>query len=197
MPVDLIVTDATVLTHTKPAAAAIPTTTGPSGPRRRSSSTTTSACSTARSPGSGPTGTTPEAERAGARVVDGRGRLAMPGLINCHTHSAMTMFRGSAEDVPVHSWFNDHIWPMEVNLTPRDVALGARLAIAEMLLAGVTTFADHYFSMDEIAKEVSASGARAVLAPTYFSSEGRGRHRPIGRRSRPSGTAPPTAASPR
>jgi 5-methylthioadenosine/S-adenosylhomocysteine deaminase len=172
VPVDLIVTDATVLTHTTPAAIGYPD--DPDAARATATflqhhdiGVEDGAIAWVR-----PTGTTPEAERAGARVLDGRGRLAMPGLINCHTHSAMTMFRGSAEDVPVHSWFNDHIWPMEVNLTPRDVALGARLAVAEMLLAGVTTFADHYFSMDEIAKEVAASGARAVLAPTYFSSEG-------------------------
>jgi 5-methylthioadenosine/S-adenosylhomocysteine deaminase len=171
--VDLIVTDATVLTHTTPAAVGYPDDAGAARAaavflEHHDIGVLDGGIAWVR-----PTGTTPEEERAGARVVDGRGRVAMPGLINCHTHSAMTMFRGSAEDVPVHSWFNDHIWPMEVNLTPRDVALGARLAIAEMLLAGVTTFADHYFSMDEIAKEVSASGARAVLAPTYFSSEGR------------------------
>lgn len=169
---DLIVTDTTVLSHTEPAAVGYPD--------DASLARATAALLEHHDIGIAdgaiawvrPTGTTPEADRDGATVIDGRGRLAMPGLINCHTHSAMTMFRGSAEDVPVDSWFNDHIWPMEVNLTPRDVALGARLAIAEMLLAGVTTFADHYFSMDEIAKEVSASGARAVLAPTYFSSEG-------------------------
>lgn len=169
---DLIVTDATVLTATAPAEPGYP-----DDPARRRATAellahhdigvVDGAIAWVR-----PTGTTPEAERAGAEVVDGRGQVAIPGLINCHTHSAMTMFRGSAEDVPTHSWFNDHIWPMEVNMTPRDVALGARLAIAEMLLAGVTTFADHYFSMDEIAREVDAAGVRAVLAPTYFSSEG-------------------------
>jgi 5-methylthioadenosine/S-adenosylhomocysteine deaminase len=170
--VDLIVSDATVLTHTEPAEAGYPD----DAARRRARAVFLEHSDIGVLDGAiawvRPAGTTPEEERAGARALDGRGRLAMPGLINCHTHSAMTMFRGSAEDVPVHSWFNDHIWPMEVNLTPRDVALGARLAIGEMLLAGVTTFADHYFWMDEIAKEVSSAGARAVLAPTYFSSEG-------------------------
>lgn len=119
-----------------------------------------------------PTGEVSDAERAGARELDGRGRVAIPGLINGHAHAPMTMFRGAAEDVPVESWFNDHIWPMEVNLTRRDVALGARLAIAESLLAGVTTISDHYFHMDAVAEEVAAAGMRAVLAPTYFSSEG-------------------------
>lgn len=169
---ELIVTDTTVLSHTEPAAVGYPD----DASLARATAVLLEHHDIGIADGAiawvRPTGTTPEADRDAAAIIDGRGRLAMPGLINCHTHSAMTMFRGSAEDVPLDSWFNDHIWPMEVNLTPRDVALGARLAIAEMLLAGVTTFADHYFSMDEIAKEVSASGARAVLAPTYFSSEG-------------------------
>ena len=170
--VQLIIDRASVLTHTEPADPAYPD--APAAGRAaavllqdHSIGVADGAIVWIR-----PSSAVTEEERAGVTVIDGRGRLAMPGLINCHTHSAMTMFRGSAEDVPVHSWFNDHIWPMEVNLTPRDVALGARLAIAEMLLAGVTTFADHYFSMDEIAREVTASGVRAVLAPTYFSSEG-------------------------
>lgn len=112
------------------------------------------------------------ADLGAARVVDSPGRVAVPGLINTHSHSSMTYFRGSAEDVPTASWFNDHIWPMEVNLTDRDVLLGARLAVAEMLLGGVTTVADHYFSMTQIARAVDEGGMRAVLAETYFSSQG-------------------------
>jgi 5-methylthioadenosine/S-adenosylhomocysteine deaminase len=113
-----------------------------------------------------------DSELAGAEIIDGRGHVAIPGLMNSHTHSAMTMFRNSAEDVKTHTWFNDHIWPMEVNMTPRDVRLGAQLAVGEMLLAGVTSFADHYFDMEEIAGVVDESGARALLAETYFSSQG-------------------------
>ena len=113
-----------------------------------------------------------EAEKDAAEVIDAAGHVAIPGLINCHTHSAMTMFRNSAEDVVTSTWFNDHIWPMEVNMTPRDVRLGAQLAVGEMLLAGVTTFADHYFDMEEIAGVVEETGARGFLAQTYFSSQG-------------------------
>ncbi|MDO9397809.1 MAG: amidohydrolase family protein, partial [Herbiconiux sp.] len=109
---------------------------------------------------------------AQALVIDGRGQVAIPGLMNSHTHSPMTMFRGSAEDVPTNEWFNKHIWPMESNLTERDVALGAELAVSEMLLAGVTNFADHYFSTDRIAEVVERSGARGLLANTFFSTEG-------------------------
>lgn len=105
-------------------------------------------------------------------VIDARGKVAMPGFINCHTHSPMVMFRGAAEDVPADRWFNDFIWPMEVNLTDDDVELATRLAAAEMIRHGVTTFADHYFNMESIARVTDESGLRAVLGSTYFSTDG-------------------------
>jgi 5-methylthioadenosine/S-adenosylhomocysteine deaminase len=114
----------------------------------------------------------PDAEGAATpakETIDARGLVAMPGFINGHTHSPMTMFRGAAEDVPLEKWFDDFIWPMEVNLTDRDVALGAELAVAEMLLAGVTTFVDHYFAMPAIAEVVQRTGIRANLGLTFFS----------------------------
>ncbi|MEV5965467.1 amidohydrolase [Kribbella sp. NPDC051952] len=105
-------------------------------------------------------------------VIDGSGLVAVPGLVNSHTHSPMVMMRGAAEDLSIDDWFNQRIWPMEVNLTPERVRVGARLACAEMLLAGVTTFVDHYFHADQIAAAAVESGIRADLAPTYFSSAG-------------------------
>ncbi len=123
-----------------------------------------------------PTGTesirpTGESETS-AEVIDGRGLLATPGLVNAHTHSPMVLMRGVAEDVSVEAWFNERVWPMEVNLTASDVRLGAELACAEMISSGVTTFADHYFFPEQIADAVVASGLRADIAPTYFSSQG-------------------------
>ena len=109
----------------------------------------------------------------GVDVLDGGGQIAMPGLINCHSHSPMVMFRGAAEDVSSEDWFNKKIWPMEVNLTADDVENGASLACAEMIASGTTTFVDHYFSMDRVASAVESSGMRANLGWTYFSSEGR------------------------
>ncbi|MBT2498039.1 amidohydrolase [Agromyces sp. ISL-38] len=109
---------------------------------------------------------------AASLVIDAGGTVAMPGFINCHTHSPMVMFRGAAEDVPDERWFNEFIWPMEVNLTETDVEVATWLAAAEMIRAGVTTFADHYFDMDAIARVVDASGLRAVLGSTFFSSDG-------------------------
>lgn len=104
--------------------------------------------------------------------IDARGQVAMPGLINCHTHSPMVALRGIAEDLPAEEWFNDFIWPIESNLTARDVELGARLACAEMIRGGVTCFADHYFSMDTVAAVVAESGLRAHLGEAFFSSGG-------------------------
>jgi 5-methylthioadenosine/S-adenosylhomocysteine deaminase len=105
-------------------------------------------------------------------VLDATGLIAVPGLTNSHTHSPMVMMRGAAEDVSIDAWFNQRIWPMGVNLTPERVRVGARLACAEMLLAGVTTFVDHYFHAEQIAAAALESGIRADLAPTFFSSTG-------------------------
>lgn len=111
-----------------------------------------------------------------AQVIDASGLIAVPGLTNSHTHSPMVLMRGAAEDVSVENWFNQRVWPMEMNLTPERVRIGARLACAEMLLAGVTSFVDHYFHSDQIAAAALETGIRADLAPTFFSSEGeRGR----------------------
>ncbi|MFI7317297.1 amidohydrolase [Streptomyces venezuelae] len=120
-----------------------------------------------------PGGPVPEgAPTPGTTHLDGRGTLALPGLINCHTHTPMVALRGLAEDLPAHAWFNDWIWPVESNLTERVVGLGARLACAEMIRGGVTTFADHYFAMDEVAAATDESGLRAVLGQAYFSTQG-------------------------
>ena len=105
-------------------------------------------------------------------VLDARGMVAMPGLINTHCHAAMTFLRGAAEDVSVAHWFNDYIWPMEVNIGERDVYLGTLVAAAEMIECGVTTFADHYFFMDLAAQAVAETGMRANLGEAFFSSQG-------------------------
>lgn len=106
--------------------------------------------------------------------IDARGQVAMPGFVNCHTHTPMVALRGLAEDLPTEEWFNDVVWPVESNLIAEHVALGARLACAEMIRGGVTCFADHYFAMDAVADVVSESGMRALLGEAYFSSQGPG-----------------------
>ncbi|MFF4254528.1 amidohydrolase [Streptomyces sp. NPDC001663] len=112
------------------------------------------------------------ADLAAAERIDARGQVAMPGLINCHTHAPMVALRGVAEDLPTEEWFNDVVWPIESNLTEKDVELGARLACAEMIRGGVTCFADHYFAMDAVAAVVEECGLRAHLGEAYFSSQG-------------------------
>lgn len=105
-------------------------------------------------------------------VIEAHGSVLMPGFINTHCHAAMTLLRGAAEDVTVQAWFDDFIWPMEVNLEPNDVYLGTMAAVAEMISSGVTTFADHYFFMEHAARAVVDSGIRADLGSAFFSSQG-------------------------
>ncbi|TWF88253.1 5-methylthioadenosine/S-adenosylhomocysteine deaminase [Streptomyces capillispiralis] len=126
------------------------------------------------------TGADAVAGRAADEWIDARGQVALPGLVNCHTHAPMVALRGLAEDLPTEEWFNDVVWPVESNLTERDVELGARLACAEMIRGGVTCFADHYFAMDAVAAVVAECGMRALLGEAYFSSQGvRGRERSL------------------
>ena len=101
--------------------------------------------------------------RAGA-VIDARGKVAMPGLVNCHTHVAMTLFRGVAEDRALNVWLKETIWPLEAKLTWEDVYYGALLGCLEMIRSGTTCFADMYFYEDAVAKAVETAGLRAVLA---------------------------------
>lgn len=105
-------------------------------------------------------------------VIDAHGMVAMPGLINTHAHAAMTYLRGAAEDVAVSQWFNDYIWPMEVNVGERDVYLGTLVAAAEMIECGVTTVADHYFFMHQAAHAIMDSGMRANLGWAFFGTQG-------------------------
>ena len=98
------------------------------------------------------------------RIIDCTDMLAIPGLINAHTHAAMTLFRSYADDMLLMDWLKNKIWPAEANLTDEDVYWGTLLAIAEMLRSGTTSFADMYFFMSEAARAVEDSGIRAVLS---------------------------------
>ena len=88
----------------------------------------------------------------------------MPGLVNTHTHAAMSLFRGLADDLPLDRWLNEVIFPMEAAVINRDtVYLGSLLSILEMLKGGVTTFCDGYFFEEAVAGAALESGIRAVL----------------------------------
>ena len=88
----------------------------------------------------------------------------LPGLVNAHTHAAMTLLRGLADDLPLMEWLHDHVWPAEARWVGDEfVRDGTRHAVAEMLRGGTTCFADMYFFPDVVARVASAAGIRAVV----------------------------------
>lgn len=97
-------------------------------------------------------------------VIDARGKAVLPGLINGHTHLAMTLLRGFADDMPLDKWLSNKIWPMEKLMRPRDCYIGALLGSLEMIKSGTTCFADNYFHMDQVARAVIKAGLRGVLS---------------------------------
>lgn len=101
---------------------------------------------------------------APGKVFDLRHHVIMPGMINAHGHAAMTLLRGIANDLPLQEWLEKHIWPAEgANVNSDFVRFGTRLAIAEMLKSGTTSFSDMYFFPEEAASEVNKQGVRAQL----------------------------------
>jgi 5-methylthioadenosine/S-adenosylhomocysteine deaminase len=96
-------------------------------------------------------------------VIDGSGTIALPGLVNTHTHAAMTLLRGYADDMILQDWLSQKIWPLEAHLTPSDVYWGTKLACLEMIKTGTTAFNDMYFMMEEAARAVDEAGIRATL----------------------------------
>jgi 5-methylthioadenosine/S-adenosylhomocysteine deaminase len=95
--------------------------------------------------------------------IDAERHLVIPGLFNAHTHLAMTLFRGFAEDMPLMEWLKTKIWRAERKLKAKDVYWGSMLGILEMLKTGTTCFSDLYIHMDEVARACIESGIRAVL----------------------------------
>lgn len=102
------------------------------------------------------------------KIIDAGGGIIMPGLINAHTHASMTIFRGLADDLPLMTWLNDHIFPAEAGLTPEKVYSGALLACAEMILSGTTCFCDMYLFEDNVARAAKAAGMRALVGEVLF-----------------------------
>ncbi len=101
---------------------------------------------------------------AAREVIDADGGIVLPGLVNAHTHLPMVLFRGLADDLPLKTWLEAHIFPAEAaHITPETVYWGTLLACAELLLAGVTTCCDGYFLEDDVARAVQQAGLRAVL----------------------------------
>jgi len=104
------------------------------------------------------------ADFAPDRTIAGANRLAIPGLVNAHTHAAMTLLRSRADDLPFMTWLFGHIIPMEDRLQPGDIYWGTLLGICEMLRGGTTCFNDMYLAVDENVRACVESGIRAVLS---------------------------------
>lgn len=98
------------------------------------------------------------------RVIDGKNMILMPGLVNAHTHIAMSLLRNYADDLPLHEWLNEKIWPIEAKMNEEDIYWGSMITIAEMISSGTTTFCDMYDFMEMVAKAVDETGVRGVLS---------------------------------
>ena len=109
------------------------------------------------------------------QLIDYQGAWIMPGLVNCHTHSAMTGLRGIRDDSNLHEWLEDYIWPAEAEFTPEMTTKAVKEALTEMLQSGTTTFNDMYnpngVDIAEVYEAVKESKMRCYFSPTLFSSE--------------------------
>lgn len=109
------------------------------------------------------------------QIIDYQGAWIMPGLVNCHTHSAMTGLRGIRDDSNLHEWLEDYIWPAEAEFTPEMTTKAVKEALTEMLQSGTTTFNDMYnpngVEIEKIYEAVKVSKMRCYFSPTLFSSD--------------------------
>lgn len=101
--------------------------------------------------------------QANSEIINGQGLLFMPGLVNTHGHAAMSLLRGYSDDQNLQVWLQDKMWPMEAKYTDAETTIGGKLAIAEMLLSGTTTFVDMYDRMELIAQASVDAGIRGFL----------------------------------
>ncbi|MCE7743282.1 MAG: amidohydrolase [Candidatus Heimdallarchaeota archaeon] len=106
---------------------------------------------------------------SGHDIIGDSNQLLIPGLVNCHTHIAMTLFRGIADDIPLKSWLEDHIWPLEAKLVDEDVYQGALLGSIESALSGVTAVNSMYWYPGFEAKAISDIGLRGYVAAPILS----------------------------
>lgn len=97
-------------------------------------------------------------------VINGQGKLAVPGFVNAHTHASMTLLRSYADDMNLMDWLNNMIWPIEAKMRKKDIYAGAMLAAVEMIKTGTTTFVDMYGDMEQVAQMTIETGLRGVLA---------------------------------
>ncbi|MBW2642482.1 MAG: amidohydrolase [Deltaproteobacteria bacterium] len=102
------------------------------------------------------------------KIIDAEGGLILPGLVNCHTHAAMSLFRGLADDLPLMEWLNNYIFPAESKMDGEFVYTGTMLALAEMIMSGTTTFCDMYLFEEEVAKAARKAGVRSLVGEVLY-----------------------------
>lgn len=106
------------------------------------------------------------------QLVPAQGKLLMPGLINAHTHTPMSLLRGLADDVDLRTFLQERAWPREARLTSEHVYAGSSLSLLEMLKAGVTTYVDMYFYEEDLVRAALDSGLRAIITPGILEAPG-------------------------
>ncbi len=106
--------------------------------------------------------------RKADRTVDGAGKVALPAFINGHTHAAMTLMRGYADDLPLKQWLEEKIWALEAKLTGEDIYWGTKLACLEMIRNGITVFNDMYWFWEDSARAVCDMGVRGFLSAVFI-----------------------------
>jgi len=110
----------------------------------------------------------PKCGESADEIIDGRGKAIIPGLVNAHTHAAMTLLRGYADDMALNQWLEQKIWPLEAKLTEDDVYWGAKLACLEMIKSGTTFFNDMYWHWSGTARAVNEMGIRAAISLVFI-----------------------------
>ena len=100
-------------------------------------------------------------------VIDAKEKAIVPPFYNAHTHAAMTLLRGYADDMPLFPWLNDYIWPFEAKMTPRDIYIGSRLALLEMIKSGTIFYNDMYWDTQETWRATEEMGLRGCMGMTF------------------------------
>ncbi|MBQ0025538.1 MAG: amidohydrolase [Bacteroidales bacterium] len=103
-------------------------------------------------------------------VIDATGKAVLPPFYNTHTHAAMALLRGYADDMPLHKWLSEYIWPFEDKMTAKDIYDGSVMAVKEMVQSGSVFFNDMYFELEETVRAVDDAGIRAALGVTFLES---------------------------
>ena len=111
----------------------------------------------------------PEGTRAD-ETLEAEGTAILPPFYNTHTHAAMSLLRGYADDMPLQKWLQDYIWPYENKMTAQDIREGSRLAVREMIRTGTVFFSDMYFEIDQTIAVVQEFGIRAAIGVTFVDS---------------------------